>query len=107
MTPSLFCCIIVLYYKTIKGCYMMARKLTPQELQEAHGADFVEPFPLPGKQKHAGGRPQKGAEKLKVCSFRLTDHDYRKLKAVAASRGVSAGDLIAGFVATLPDHLEF
>ena len=85
----------------------MARKLTPHELREAHGADFAEPFPLPGKQKHAGGRPPKGADALRVCSFRLSEKDYRKLKAVAASRGVSAGGLITGFISTLPDRLEF
>lgn len=85
---------------------MMARKLTPQELQEAHGADFAEPFPLPKTEKHAGGRPPKAEEPLRVCSFRLTERAYRKIKAYAASQGKTAGDLLSDFIDTLPNNIK-
>ena len=84
----------------------MARKLTKQELAEARGADFPIPDKPDKPEKHAGGRPQKAEEPMRVCSFRLTEKAYRKIKTIAASQGKSSGDLLSAYIDTLPDEVK-
>lgn len=90
----------------------MARKLTPEELEDIRRADFgLPPVVDPGqtelfgtqkvskkkaaKTKDGGaGRPRKHEETYSTTSFRLPPETLRRLRVRAALDGVSAADVI-------------